>query len=756
MATDIPPHEPDTNNRKMPQGFRFSLAGGKSKAPLGSKARAEQDAKAAEEEAARKRVLAEYLDEHGDEDDSANNTKNPLQSDNGPEPSVFVPQGAKRHFAGKPRSTKSGPGTLTEEPLEPFPRAAPTNRFGRWGNALPDADTQFGNRREGNIYTTVVATASNLPPGIDERTVEDLFNDFPNLKVVKVERLPPSGPTEARASAAMKVTFDQSASARDLDDAMNKMNDKKYLGQGYYLHLDRFLERPARKPAKMPFGARMVAPDTSATKFAPTAELGGSVDRSREREQREEKVITAYPPPDLPTLRLIHNTIEGVLAGGMEFEAALMQDPRVKTEERWAWIYDQSHPLNRYYRFRLYQLITGDTRTNVEIFPGMGEWRGAPPFPDEFAFGPDALTPDIEELRPDPEDDTGRRQKFADPYPGMVDTGNGIMSPKARALFIFLLSTFPILKDDVTNEIIAAVTFFAVTHATSGMDEIIDLLITNIFEPFPLTRSNPAYRHRDENDSTLNRDRRECTLNALRIVSDICITANRAGGKAYKYRDAIGTQLVERKVFEYLETLPTKLRMGKLVMAQFRQDVDYVIGFWQNDRLFSPQVLEHIDNAFNERRRQKEEADRQRKQEEQRKRASRNPATGSIPPPKVEGGVDEGAELETNNRAADRKLLDNTNHELQQSSERLTDNQQTSNYQHLDSRKPPEAETTPSQPSRSESLVQDRSMRASESIRPGSESTRDSEFREIPGETAAARARRMRPKAEDMFASDDE
>ena len=27
---------------------------------------------------------------------------------------------------------------------------------------------------------------------------------------------------------------------------------------------------------------------------------------------------------------------------------------------------------------------------------------------------------------------------------------------------------------------------------------------------------------------------------------------------------------------------------------------------------------------------------------------------------------------------------------------------------------------------------------------------------EIPGETAAARARRLRPRAEDMFASDDE
>jgi U2-associated protein SR140 len=769
--------------------LRFSLSG-KGKAPPGSKARAEQDAKAREEEAARKRVLAEYLDEHGADDNVANDaskTTNPLRSDDRTDPSVFVPQGAKRHFAYKQRSANSGPGTLKDEPFDAFPRTTPTNRFGRREPGRTGTNPQFPDKREENVYTTVVATASNLPPDIDESTVEKLFADFPDLKVIKVEKLPTSGPAQKRASVAMKITFDQDARARHLDVAINKMSDKKYLGQGYYLHLDRYLgRRTAKEPEKMPFGARWVAPDTSA-RFAPTAELGGSSDRTRtrEREERERKVITAYPPPDLPTLKLIHHTIEGVLAGGMEFEAALMQDPRVKSDEKWAWIFDQSHPLNRYYRFRIYQLTTGDKSTKVEIFPGMGEWHGSPPLPDEFAYRLQSLSPGVEELKPDLDDDSGRRQKFADSYPGMVDTGNGFMSPKARALLTYLLATVPISKSQVTNEVIATVTFFAVTNANAGMDEIIDLIITNIFEPFSLSPTNPKYRHRDENDSKLNNDRREATLNALRIVSDLSFTANRAGGKSYKYRHAIGTQLVERKVFEYLESLPARLRMGKFAVNNFKTDVNYIIRVWEGDHLFETKVLEHIDVAFNEKQRQKEEEDKQRKQEEQHSKVIKNPKPGSKNPyPKVDGGFD-GSD-ETNNREInDTSGFGSTNPELQRDSLNVarqqiamgtqlthisTEDRQISTERQQIATESRQRSTQSQQEPTEKQQLQKKSSSGSDTSKldpsdtrskdsnhaASSDITREAEGTGTPGETAAARARRLRPKAEDMFASDDE
>lgn len=753
--------------------FKFSLVPGKGKAPLGSRARAEQDAKAREEEAARKRVLAEYLDEHGADDDDDDHrdeerTANPLRFDDRTETGVSVPQGSKRHFANRKGTLKSGPGTLdAEPPTDAFQRIAPASRHA-WPDStrtVTDSDPAHG--QGGNVYTTVVATASNLPPHFDERTVESLFADYPNLKVVNVERLPPSGPTDRRASVAMRVTFHKDVRAHNLADAIKNMNDKKYLGQGYYLHLDRFLGHRAKEPAKMDFGARWVAPDTS-SRFAPTAELGGSSDRHRERPEQERKVVTAYPPQDLATLKLIHYTIEGVIWGGMDFEAALMQDQRVMSDEKWAWLFDQSHPLNRYYRFRLYQLTTGDKRSEAEIYPRKGEWRGSSPFPDEFAYRLESLTPHMDEFKPDSDNDTGRRIKFADSYPGMVETGNGVMSPKARAFLMYLLATCP-FENPPSKEVIGSVTYFAITNASDGLDEIVDLVITNIFEPFPLTPLNPKYRNRDRSDAKLNNDRRVATVNALRIVSDICLTANHdtglhnvhAGGKAYKYRAAIGTQLVARRVFEYLEKLPARLGMGRMTANQFKEDVDYIIMFWRTDRLFDKEITDHLDEAFHKEQRRKEAEDELRR-EELRKKAMPPQRSGlRHPNPKVDGGFDGSDDTNDSENKPEFEMA-TTNHELQRNSQKLeADQAGQSGQSRLESSKP-----TQSSPSVADTRLpvagssintpaaSPRQTETAMDNTPMGNTRRDSDATGLPGETAAARARRLRPKAEDMFAAD--
>ena len=136
------------------------------------------------------------------------------------------------------------------------------SRFG--GNAPSGPASLEGPKQPENVYTTVVAKASNLPPSIDTRRVEELFADFPSLKITRVEKIPPQGPSpKGRPSATMKVIFDKDASARDLDDAMNKLNDKKYLGKGYYLHLDRYLGGRSVETAQRTeaFGARWQAPE---------------------------------------------------------------------------------------------------------------------------------------------------------------------------------------------------------------------------------------------------------------------------------------------------------------------------------------------------------------------------------------------------------------------------------------------------------------------------------------------------------------
>ena len=341
--------------------FKFSLGGSKAnKAQLNSKAKEDEEAKAREEKNALDKVMADFEAEHGGEKSVLGESERDQEADN-----VFVPTGSKRHFTGRQRTMKSGPGTLDAEPLDGYPRPGVTPGRSaqqipsRFGVSAPTGPAALdGPKPTENVFTTVVAKASNLPPAIDPRRVEELFADFPSLKITRVEKIPPQGPSpKGRPSATMKVIFDKDASARDLDDAMNKLNDKKYLGKGYYLHLDRYLGGRSADTAQRtePFGARWQAPEIPKG-FAPPPDLGGGGGRDRPREDTEQLIVTANQPPDIATLRLVHQTIEGVILGGVEFEAALMNDAQIQEEERFAWLYDQKHPVNRYYLWRLHQI----------------------------------------------------------------------------------------------------------------------------------------------------------------------------------------------------------------------------------------------------------------------------------------------------------------------------------------------------------------------------------------------------------------
>lgn len=714
--------------------FKFSLGAAKAnKAQTNAKAKADEEAKEREDKAALDKVMAEFEEEHG----GGKSVLGAPEREHKNEEHVFVPTGSKRHFTGRQRSMKSGPGTLESEPLDGFTRAAAPGRLApqapsRFAGGVPRGPAaNEGPRQAENVYTTLVAKASNLPPNIDPQHIEELFADFPSLKVTKVEKIPPGGPApKSRPSATMKVVFDKDAVARDLDDVMMKLNDKKYLGRGYYLHLDRYLGGKAADTAqvKEAFGARWQAPE--ATKgYAPPPDLGGG-SRDGPREDRDQLIVTANLPPDMAMLRLVHQTIEGVIQGGIEFEAALMNDPQVQDEERFAWLYDQKHPLNRYYRWRLHQVVC-DT-SNPEIFHNYGLWNGpTEPLSDEFADNLGAFDPadedsdsDEEELKPQ-----HKPLPIGDNYPGRVDNGYGILSPRSRAMLLWLLTTVPpgsILADDI-----AAISVFAVEHAAHGMDEVVDILLSNVVEPFQLTDANSRKRalEVESKDDIRRPDARQVTLNALRIVHDVLFTTSKESGVAYKYRLAIGTQLVERRVLEHLEQMPTHLAMGRMTERSYREEVNVILKVWEEEAFFEKPTLEHLEEVFNARERQKEQDEHERKIADRRKRkAAPKVRSKEVEDAKKEDDeemdVDEGQTPEV--EAEDEIAQDRTPQTLPDASpvpQPAEDNQQ------------PEAEI----PSR-----------------PVPVPPQPIDVDEIPGETAAARARRLRPKAEDMFASDEE
>ncbi|KAF9739913.1 hypothetical protein PMIN06_010029 [Paraphaeosphaeria minitans] len=704
--------------------FRISFTKAGKAAQLGAKAKAEEDAKAREEKNALDKVMADFMEEHGEEKGVLGETEKDHEAED-----VFVPTGSKRHFTGRPRSMKSGPGTLGAEPVPAFARpGAPGGYTGpphsRFGGAAAGQDEE---RASENVYTTVVAKASNLPPAISPSRVEELFAEFPSLKVVKVERIPPSRPSSpsqrTRPSASMKVIFDKEATARDLDDAMNKMNDKKYLGKGYYLHLDRYLgdRSVSTKQHEEPFGATLQAVEVSKG-YAPPQDLGGnSRDRMRGEMMNKRMLVTANAPPDLPTLRLIHQTVEGVIEGGTEFEAALMQDPQVQSSERFAWLFNQKHPLNRYYRWRLHEILSSTSRPDV--FQRHPEWRGPKEaLMDEYASGLWDLNHSYAEVDSEDEDDLPVHARTilpaGDDYPGRAHTGYGTMPPRDRALLIWLLSTLP--PSSALSEEIASFSTFAVDHVSKGLDEVVSLLVTNIFQPFFLSKANPKLTRAEFTEEEEEGRRRsqipQLTTNALRIISDVALTTQKEPGMAYKYRGVIGSQLVDRKVFEYLERLPAQLEMGRLAENQYRDDVNAILKVWMDEHLFERESLEHIEQAFNGRKREKEQEEIERKAVERRRVKK-----GTVP--RRERAEEGRMEVDGPADAGTPEVKDEgTPMEVESETPALA---------------------APSAEAQAEKVMkQGKEKRA--------------EPPEIPGETAAARARRLRPKAEDMFASDED
>ena len=290
-------------------------------------------------------------------------------------------------------------------------------------------------------------------------------------------------------------------------------------------------------------------------------------------------------------------------------------------------------------------------------------------------------------------------------------------------MLLWMINSIP--PGSIVYDDLAAISTFAVEHAAQGMDEVTSILVSNIINPFQLTDANTRNRAGDAavKDDIRRPDLRQVTLNALRIVSDVLLVTAKESGVSYKYRLAIGTELVERKVFEHLEQLPQELEMGRMTERTYREDVNGILAVWTGDHLFDEKTLKELDDAFNRREREREEAEVQRRAAEKRRRKGgvvRKPSNPEASKEDEEGeqtvDMDEGVE--------------ETKDEF---------------------RSPSPIATQTAIPEAEEATVKEEVV-APEVVMPAD----PPKVVEIPGETAVARARRLRPKAEDMFALDEE
>jgi len=197
---------------------------------------------------------------------------------------------------------------------------------------------------------------------------------------------PPPGPSQpspsVRKAASAIVMLSPETPSSDIDAAVSMLNGR-YLGCGFWLGIGRHLPSTGVGSGSgpilaalqtHPFGAKLPAPASRSLSRAPPVHRGGfapptsfgpshrGVGGGAGTGGAGSLQVHVEAPSDLKVLRLIHKTVESVLTHGPEFEALLMSSNTVKNDVKFSWLWDARSPEGVYYRWKLWEIISGTTR----------------------------------------------------------------------------------------------------------------------------------------------------------------------------------------------------------------------------------------------------------------------------------------------------------------------------------------------------------------------------------------------------------
>ncbi|GKT44213.1 uncharacterized protein ColSpa_04394 [Colletotrichum spaethianum] len=603
------------------------------------KQRAEAEAKKAREAAETAAVYQDFVKsfDHDDEDNASTGRFGSMPSQRPPPKAPGfggAPLGAapvsKRHFGAS--ALKSGPGSLGPVPSlksGPGSLGPPPGSFGRkrgfdafrqekdrdgrlgfeereepmsvakvFSNSDDEDEGNSDSRAEEMAVARPTLRLSQLPPGTSPAFIKSLIPT--SLTVDNVKILPPVGPSGAERKCAVAiVTLSQDTPATDIDAAVSSLQNR-YLGYGFNLSLHRHLSSAVAtatastlggtSAGSQPFGAKPVSQQTAPgnattqhafhrgfappTSYGPT--LGGPINRSSILH------VPVKPPNDVKMVQLINKTIESVLEHGVEFEALLMSRPEVQREEKWAWIWDARSEGGRY----------------LPLFDGSHAWKAPEKgLPYEFVTNVDEFVSDSEYNSSDDEDFDGDNRENQNQGP---ETEATFLNPLDKAKLTHLLSRLPTTLSKIRKGDIARVTTFALTHASRGAEEVVDMIVSNVEKPFALTAANPEFqsntkekgRQGDESELPVPEpeekadkegpDTSGASLVGLYVVSDVLSASSSSGiQRAWRYRQVFEGVLKERKTFEGLGLMAERLNWGRMRAEKWKRSVGLVLGLWE-------------------------------------------------------------------------------------------------------------------------------------------------------------------------------
>ncbi|ATY66681.1 RNA polymerase large CTD [Cordyceps militaris] len=625
-------------------GGGFSNADGKSqnatRQSIFEKQKAEAAAKRQREAAETKAVYEDFVKsfDHDDDDDDDgydnHSGSHRIRRDGGfsnssrggpPRPG-FSGGGSRRHF-GASSALKSGPGSLgpppsafgKKRPFQDFNKSSPLQRdrsgMGfddhRSGPPAPqqqqasaslskafatsdDEDmAEAQDREEEKAVARPTLRLSGVPPGTSPAAIKAMLPS--NLVVDNVKLLPPPpGTGTERKSLVVIVTMSPETPATDMDAAVSALQNR-YMGYGYYLALHRHLSSAVVSSAALPSLSASGASHPFGAKPVEQAEVGGKHAQQQHGFHRGFAPPTSYgpsyvavnratllhvpvkPPRDVRTIQLINMVIEGVLEHGPEFEALLMSRP----ERGGVWL-----------RWRLWEVVTGAQPKGqrgkyVPLFDGAHAWKSPEkPLPFEYTTKLDEFVSDSEYNSSDDEDADDEANNNRDAEEG----GRSFLNPLEKAKLTHLLARLPTTLGRLRKGDIARITAFAITHASRGVDEVVDMMITNIERPFSLAAANPECdgdRAREKAAASTANDEGPpdlsgASLIGLYVVNDVLSSSSTSGVRhAWRFRQLMEAALRARGTLAWLGRMAERQGWGRLRADKWKRSVGLVLHLWE-------------------------------------------------------------------------------------------------------------------------------------------------------------------------------
>ena len=794
--------------------------------------KAEAEAKRQREQEETAAVYEDFVKSFDDDDSGVQSKAQPARG------SAFADRGgfggpSKRHFIGPPvgpagRGTRgnSGPGSLGPPPpslsrKRAYDGSPPAQREGLFAfedeatgpidpkTALQHSDdenTGSRPRAQERAIPKPTIRLSSLPPGTSPAAIKSFLPS--NLTIEGVRIIPPSGPGTSmeRRSLSAVVTLAKDTPALDIDTAVSALQNR-YMGQGFYLSISRHLsstsvglEAPAlglsSSSSSLPFGARPIPPPNLG-RAPPGGHRGGfappSTYNSAQYRAAPQVQVTVTPPSDLRQLKLIHKTVEALLTHGPEFEALLMSRKEVQADEKWAWLWDSRSTGGVYYRWRLWDILTGASRKQGpsfssdlhHIFAGGAGW--AMPertLPFEYTTRLDEIVSDSDYDSSEDEDsgDEGRRRYAhhhggAPPPEGLNLDGDGeaYLNPLQKAKLTHLLARLPTTNAKLRRGDVARVTSFAIQHAGEGAEEVVHMITSNVRRPLAFTSANPDRKPPGDDkqaDDSAGEDNPKAALTGseaddtspakligLYLISDILSSSSTSGVRhAWRYRQLFETALKKHKIFEHLGRLDKQLNWGRLRAEKWKRSVQSVLALWEGWCVFPQASQEYFNEMFNNPPLTAEEQAAAKAAEIDK--VEKEKARGKWKTVDEKAAEAAAASLKTgranNGDAMDIDDVDGEpmNEDEDVDGEPMVDDEEVDGEPMADSE---DDSNKPAEPSEAPQQSRRETLAASIAAKLGKSSVPPQQKEERPKlPPSPATARRRRPKAEDMFAMSDE